>query len=596
MKIKSPGTWKYNVVYALLAGSLVALGARHVVLLRDERGRALAMAERQQRMIIPLPGRPGSIYARTFNRYVLLAGSKQVPGVFADPTMMPDARIGDVAIRAGDLLNEDPVRIQENLIEHRDNRFTRIKEAISPEQYQAIRSARLPGIGILYDWQREYPNGPLGAQVLGYRQYDGAPGEGLELSQDVHLSARNGQRVVLTDARRRAIWPVLSQSKLPQDGRNVYLCMDLIIQGYLEQALTEAVEKYGGRKTWATGLVVNPNTGEVLAMASWPSYDPREFNHTDANFRTNRSIVMPFEPGSAFKPIVAAAALDADLVNWQTQVNCESGEYLARNGGRITDHGSRYGMLTVWDVIVFSSNIGMAKIGEKLGNRALCETVYRFGFGERTMIELPGESPGIIRPLRQWDGYSLRRVPFGQEISVTALQLIMGYGALANGGELLRPRVIDSITDASGKELYRGERTVVRRAIGKKVSDAMRLCMMDVVERGTAKLARSDRWTIFGKTGTAQISGGPRGYVDGAYVSTFVGGAPVDNPEAICLISVYWPEKSKGYYGGKVAAPYVKDVLEKTLSYWTVPPDRSPGVITAGRGAPVDRRTTGSGW
>jgi cell division protein FtsI/penicillin-binding protein 2 len=580
-------------VFGVLLLALPALGARYVQLMRDSRGKAILMAEKQERMVIPVPARPGSVFAQTYSRYVLLAGSKPVPSVYADPYMLKDNEIAEASIRAGKALQENPMRIQEALVLRRDLRFTRIKNGITQEQLEAFRTAHVPGMGILYDWEREYPNGALASQVLGYRRPDGRPGAGLELSQDRSLAARDGRRVVLADARRRPIWPLPDQDKLPQDGKNVFLCIDLNIQGFLEQAVTEAVEKFRGPRTWATGLVVNINTGEVLAMFSCPTFDPREYNRLGPDARANRAIIMPFEPGSALKPVFAASAVEAGVVTYQTQIFCENGEYVAHNGGRITDHGSHYGWLTVADGVEKSSNILHAKLGEKLGNRAMYEIAHRLGLGERTCIELPGESPGIIRPLRRWDGYSLRRVPFGQEISVTALQLTMAFCALTNGGELLQPRIIDHITDVNGKEVYRGQRTVVRRAISPMVSAQTLAVLQGVVERGTGTSARSDRWAFFGKTGTGQIPG-PRGYIDGAYVSTFIGGGPVEKPELMCLISVYWPDRSKGYYGGKVAAPYVKQVLEKSLAYLNVPPDRRTGEVWTDRGSPAARPA--SGW
>ena len=196
----------------------------------------------------------------------------------------------------------------------------------------------------------------------------------------------------------------------------------------------------------------------------------------------------------------------------------------------------------------------------------------RYGFGAKTGIGLPGESAGIVRPADQWNGYSLRRVPFGQEISVSALQLAMAFSALANGGQLLRPQLVDHVRDASNQVVWRGERQVVRRVVSARTAAQAVAVMEQVVQRGTGKACRLDRWSSFGKTGTGQIPG-PGGYVEGAYTGSFVGGAPVRSPRVVCLISVYWPNKSKGYYGSKVAAPYVRKVLSRTLAYLDVPPD-----------------------
>ncbi|MGB2820011.1 MAG: penicillin-binding protein 2, partial [Phycisphaerae bacterium] len=427
-----------------------------------------------------------------------------------------------------------------------------------------------------------------GATVVGFRLHDGAGGGGLELSLDRHLRAADGRRVILADAFRRPIWPVAEQSRPPRDGCSVFLCLDAVIQDVLQNAVAASVQEFDAK--WGTGVVVDPRTGEVLAMCSVPSFDPGRFQHAAAGSRTNRAVCVPFEPGSALKPVFAAAAVDAALVTYQTQVYCENGSYRAHRGGRISDHGSHYGHLTVEDVVVHSSNIGMAKIGEKLGNRLQFATAHRFGFGARTDVGLPGESPGIIRPLRKWDGYSLRRVPFGQEISVTALQLAMAFSSLANGGLLMKPRLVDHVCSADGKVIWRGRPVVVRRVLKPSVAERTLAVLQQVVERGTGKRSRLEHWTSFGKTGTAEIPG-PGGYVPGAYVGSFVGGAPVSQPRVLCLISVYWPDQSKGYYGAKVAAPFVKEVLTRTLTYLNVPPDRpdADGLRSAVFAAAADR-------
>jgi cell division protein FtsI (penicillin-binding protein 3) len=282
---------------------------------------------------------------------------------------------------------------------------------------------------------------------------------------------------------------------------------------------------------------------------------------------------VPYEPGSVIKPIFAAAAVDAGLLTYETRIFCENGTYRARRGGRISDHGKSYGELSVADVVVLSSNIGMAKVGEKLGNERICAVARKFGFGRRTGVKLPGESGGIVRPLRVWDGYSTRRVPFGQEISVTALQLTMAFGSLVNGGLLLQPQLVDHVRDASGRVVWTRQPQVVRRVLSPAVAARTLNVLQQVVQRGTGKACRLERWSSFGKTGTAQVPGAG-GYIDEAYTATFIGGAPAGRPKVLCLISIYRPDKSKGYYGSKVAAPYVKEVLRQTLSYMNVPADR----------------------
>ncbi|MHC4985283.1 MAG: peptidoglycan D,D-transpeptidase FtsI family protein [Planctomycetota bacterium] len=315
-------------------------------------------------------------------------------------------------------------------------------------------------------------------------------------------------------------------------------------------------------------------------MTSAPSFSPAEYGAEPSEHRTNRAISTPFEPGSVAKPLFAAAAVDTGELDYDSLIDCEGGVYHARRGGRISDHGSSYGRISLADVVVYSSNIGMAKVGEHLGNGRLYAAARRFGFGTRTDVGLPGESGGIVRPADVWDGYSMRRVPFGQEISVTPLQLAMGFSALANGGLLLKPMLVDHVRDSAGNVVWRQEPTVVRRVLSPRAAADTLEVLRQVVERGTGKACQLDGWSSFGKTGTAQIPG-RGGYVDGAYTGTFIGGGPVGAPRAICLISIYWPDRAKGYYGSTVAAPYVRRVLQRTLSYLGVPQDEP--TVYAGR-------------
>ncbi|HUT56348.1 MAG TPA: penicillin-binding protein 2 [Phycisphaerae bacterium] len=567
------GKWRLHVVFSLLMLAMAALGGRMVQLVRAGRQDAGRMVLRQQLMVIPEPGRQGNIFVRTGKGYVLLAGTRCVPSCFADPNLIDDEDIAPTAIELGRALGMDPVQVQEKIHLRRQRRFVWVKRSISPAEANAVRALELPWVGITYEWKREYPNGGLAASVVGFPPAEdtAGTGAGVELAMHEVLSARDGRRVMLTDAARRPIVPVPERSTLPADGRSVLLCIDASIQGYLEQAVAGALSEFAGR--WATGVVVEPHTGRILAMCSLPSFNPNQYADATPADRTNRAVTVPYEPGSVAKPIFAAAAVEAGVVNYDTKIFCENGTYRAPRGGRISDHGSRYGWLSVRDVVVHSSNIGMAKIGEKLGNEQIHGAALRFGLGSQTNIDLPGESRGILRDLRRWDGYSMRRVPFGQEISTTTIQLAMAFCALANGGELLRPRVVDRVIDADGRTVWTGRRTMVRRAVSPRVAAETLAVMAEVVERGTGKACKLTRWTSFGKTGTAQVPG-PGGYEQDAYTSSFVGGAPAEAPRVLCLVSVFRPNKSKGYYGAKVAAPAVRQVLEQTLSYLDVPPDR----------------------
>jgi len=571
------GTWRYNVLFGVLVLAAGGLCVRMTLLIRTGQQDAIARAQHQQRMVVPLPGRPGMIFAQTRGSYVPLAASHQEPSCYLDPFILRDQEIADVSIALGGALGLDPVSLQDQIIRRRTERFMWVQRCIEPATAEKVKKIAKKldnsAIGITYEWQREYPNHTLAGAVVGFRLRDGQGGGGVELALDKRLSAIEGRRVMLADAGRRPIWPLAAESRPPSDGSNVFLTIDTLIQESLDIAVNEAAAKYGAK--WATGVVMDPRTGDVLAMSSSPGFDPAQFSQTSADNCTNRAVSLPFEPGSALKPVFAAAAVDAGVVNFQTVLFCENGEYFAAKGGRISDHGSRYGDLTVEDIVVHSSNIGMAKVGEKLGNARQFEIAKRFGFDSTTGIELPGESAGILRPLNRWDGYSLRRVPFGQEISVTALQLTNAFCAMSNGGVLMKPRLVSHIVRQDGEVVWRSEPQAIRRVLKPSTATQILAVLEQVVERGTGKACKLSKWTCFGKTGTAQIAG-RGGYVDGAFVGTFVGGAPVSNPRLVCLISVYWPDKRKGYYGAAVAAPYVKKVLEFSLTHLDVAPDKDP--------------------
>ncbi|MBL7132978.1 MAG: penicillin-binding protein 2 [Phycisphaerae bacterium] len=579
MTHRGVGRWRFDLIFGLLLLSMGVLAYYLGWMVRRGRADEIRRARKCQRLVRPRPARPGSIFARTRNRYVLMAGSRRVPCAFVDPKVLAEEGFDGVAIGVGEALDLDPIELQDIFFSRRGDRYVVVKRDITAGEVEAVRALGLRSVGIAYEWWREYPNGSLAATVLGFRRRDNVAGGGLELSQDEHLAPVNGLQVSLGDVRRRPVWPVAEKSVTPSDGNNVFLCLDAVIQGYLQRAVTESAQRFSAK--WATGVVVDPNTGQILAMCSAPTFDPNIYNRSQPNQQVNRAISVPYEPGSAAKWLFAAAAVDAGVMTYQTRIFCENGSYHPRNGGRISDHGKRYGYLTLREVMVVSSNIGMAKTGEVLGNRRLWVAARRFGLGEKSGIWLPGESRGVVHPLRQWNGYSMRRVPFGQEVSTTALQLAMAFSSLANGGLLVKPRIIGHIRGPDGEITWRSRREVVRRVLSPSVAAESLSVLQDVVERGTGKACRMARWTSFGKTGTAEIAG-PTGYIEGAYTATFVGGAPASSPKVICLISVYWPDKSRGYYGGTVAAPQVKRVLERTLWYMGVPPDRPVNLAWAG--------------
>ena len=607
--MKRPRFQRSDIVFLLLMVGLVGLMGRLGWMLhgndRAEGAQAAAVASRVEnemqgvKIIRLLPARTGNILGRSRHSLVLLAGSRQVPSIFLDPGWLTPQQLGLVAGELSEVLDMDSGDLYAQLCLRSKRRFAWVKREIVDADHVALRAwkkdlaarAKLlratgekgraraksllrmgDAVGIQYEWRREYPNGSLAGTVLGFCRKDGEPGNGLELAARRALQGHDGKHVQYGDVRHRAISSEASASVQPIDGKNVVTSIDVNIQRILQKAVSESVEKYGGK--WGVGLVINPHTGDILGMCSSPNFDPNQYRNTPPERMLNRALCNPFEPGSVFKAIMAAAAVNAGVVTYSRKIDCENGVYHASRGGRISDHGHSYGWITLTDIVVKSSNIGMAKIGEMLGNGTMFDLLQKWGFGQKTDICLSGETRGIVRKKEKWDGYSLRRIPFGQEISTSALQLGMAFSAIANGGVLMKPRLVQAITDSRGQVVRRYKPVEVRRVLSANVARQTRDVLGQVVERGTGKRCQIDQWTSWGKTGTAQIPG-IGGYAANAYTGSFIGGAPVARPAVVCLISIYWPDSKKGYYGGTVAAPYVKEVLEQTLTYLNIPSDKT---------------------
>ncbi len=571
--------WRFDLFFGLLVAAFAALAGRVVYLQFGGGGDLARLAARQQRRVMVLPARPGNIYARTRGGYVLLAGSKQVPTCYADPVLIGPDNLASAARKIAAAVGGFEAELYRKMYERRDKRFVYLLRNVSAAQARALGDLKLRGVGLMHEWRRHYPSGSLAAQAVGFRRVDGVAGAGIELQADSYLRSRDGVAVMGSDAARTGSYGFLRHYRPPVDGRHVFLTLDVIVQGFLEQALAELAERYKAAAAW--GVVMEPDTGEILAVACAPGYDPNDYAHSSPERRRNRAVTDPYEPGSCFKLFIAAGAVQMNAAALDTEFFCHNGIYHAYRGGTIRDFpGMHFGQLPLAEIVIHSSNIGMAKLGEHLGNWRLHRIASAFGFGRRTGADLPGESPGRLVSIRRWTPYATRRLPFGQgPIMVTALQMTTAFSAIANGGELLRPRIVDHVVDADGALVYQSRRRRIRRVLSRRVArQFLEEVLVNVVERGTGKRARLRQWRVFGKTGTAQI-GGPNGYEERAYTATFVGGAPAARPAAVCVISVYRPDYSTGYTGGKVAAPYVGEVLEKTLEYLETPPDKLGEVV-----------------
>lgn len=532
-------------------------------------------ANRQRSYVETIRARPGEILDRNGR---LLATSVTLRSLYVVPSQIEDA--WPVVTALGDALHLNPDRLFEEIAAHRRKEFLWIKRRISNEEAERVRKLQLPDEiwGFRDEFARRYPQGALAAHVLGLRDIDGIGRGGVEQSLDAVLRGKSGKRVLTRDARGRIIEVRDDASNPPERGRTVVLTIDSVIQLYAERELDALMDRWKPRG--ATAIVLDPQTAEILAMASRPAFNPNNpANVPDAAWK-NRAIAAIYEPGSTFKPFVVAAAVDRGLIARDEIFDCENGAY--RMGRRVLHDHHPYGPLSVTDILVKSSNIGMAKIGERLTNRGLYETALLFGFGSKTGIELPGELSGILRPLPQWNSYSTGSIPMGQELATTPLQLITAHAALANGGTLTTPRIIKEIrrdTDLSSNSDTPRPQPIVTSATvqGETARWIVQGPMVDVVRRGTGTRAQLDGYAVFGKSGTAQKPDPATGaYSSQLHVSSFLCGAPAKNPRVLVLVVVDEPSVGKNHYGGTIAAPTAAEILRKTLIHLRISPNTTP--------------------
>ena len=425
---------------------------------------------------------------------------------------------------------------------------------------------------------RVYPNQALAAHVLGYTQTQDAEinsnviseivGEdGIEKTMDDKLSGVAGWRLTETDRRGRELVSLRNQDLCARDGLNVVLTIDSVIQNIMEKSLADAMEKHSPISI--SGIAIRPKTGEIVAMATLPNFNPNNPGGASADARRNRVVTDVVEPGSTFKIVVISGALNDHLVTLNDMFDCERGHFPF--AGRVLHDHEPYGPLSVEEIITKSSNIGAAKVGIKMGENRLYDYISSYGFGTRTGLPLPGEVIGISRPVKNWSKVSVAQIPMGQGIAVTRLQMAMAMCAIANDGVLMRPMLVNRLEDQDGKTVVRYSPQSVRRVISDDAAKQMIEALKTVVSKdGTAEKAALEHYTVAGKTGTAQkVEGGE--YAHGKYISSFIGFFPADNPE-LC-ISIVLDESKEGYYGGQVAGPVFKEIAERSANYLNIRPD-----------------------
>ena len=515
----------------------------------------LALAHRQHYLTIDIPPSRGPITDRNGKEFVT---NLKIPSIYAVPRALKDEERADLGREVAKILGLDRKWVMARL--SRDKSFVWIKRRVTFEEAEKIRKLKCPELGVLEEYKRFYPQGTMLAQVLGFSTVDNQGVEGIERSMDGDLRGKPGKRVTQRDALGREIKAFEMKSLPVIDGNRVVLTIDQHLQYLTEKALEQAFKQWKARGAWA--IVMNPKTGEILAMANQPGFDPNHYASAGPDAKRNRAITDMYEPGSVFKIVAASGALNEGAVTPETVINCENGKW--NYGFKVLHDVHPYGMLPMMEVIVKSSNIGTVKIGLKMGSPKFQNYVKSFGFGTWTGIDLAGEAPGYTRPLAQWSKTSPYNIPMGQEVMVTSLQMATAMSVIANGGYLVRPYLVAKVQDPAGVTLKEKKPFIKRRVIKPETAATMRDILTQVIERGTGTKAKIPDVLAGGKTGTAQkILPGGRGYSHSAFMSSFVGFAPADNPRYAMVVVL--DEAKPMYYGGVVAAPVFKEVMGAAL-------------------------------
>ncbi|HEV8440841.1 MAG TPA: penicillin-binding protein [Methylomirabilota bacterium] len=570
------------VLAVILAGAFLGLLGRltHLQVVKHEEYTRLA--ESQHAKTIPLKAKRGPILDRNGQ---VLAVSAKAESLYALTSRVedPDA----LAARLAPILGEPAREIGKRL--DSSKRFVFVKRRLSPDVVEAIRDLKEPALGFVDESLRLYPNRELAAQAVGFEGVDGRGLAGVEQSWDGQLGGLDGRALVGRDALGREVTGSPTVVKLSVPGQGVMLTIDATLQ-YIAEREVEAAWRRTRSKA-AMAVLMDPRTGEILALAIRPTFNPNNFGAATDDERRNRAITDPFEPGSTFKVILAAAALEEGVARPGDRFYAENG---AITVARTTIHDwKKYGWLTFTEVLQNSSNVGAIKIGLLLGKERYYKYIAGFGFGAVAGVGLGGESRGQLRAPAQWSGLSLATMSIGQEISVTALQMVSAFAAIANGGRLMQPHVVRAVLDSQGRTVLRGfEPRVVRQVIGPDTAQVLTQMMTTVVREGTGHNAAIPGYAVAGKTGTAQkLDPATRRYSRAPGVLSFVGFVPADDPRLAMLVMLDEPKNEK--WGSEAAAPIFSAIGREALRYLNVPSrDTSPVPIV--RGEIVARSPDGS--
>lgn len=549
--MKTRDNFRAKYIYAFFIIFFILLLLRITYLQVFKKNFFQDLAQNQYYRLIPLSGKRGTIYD---SKGRILAKEINTHSVFADPLLIEDKKTTARLLAYNLGISEDFVEKRLN----RKKRFVWVKRKISWAEKEKIKGLKLKGVGFLREQKRFYPQEKLISSLIGITDIDSKGIDGLELQYDYYLRGKDGMVRVLQDSASREII-LTPQIITPQEGRNIILTIDSQIQYWVENYLEETIKKFDARE--GSVVVMNADTGEVLALANYPGFNPNNIREYSAQTMRNKSVCDMFEPGSVFKMVTLVAAVDENKFSDNDIIFCENGSFKIP-GATLHDWRS-YGNLTFREVFKKSSNIGVAKVANSIGKQKIYRYMRKLGFGEKTGIDLPGEIGGTIKPLNAWSYTSAYIMPIGQEVGVNLLQLVRAFAVVANGGYLVKPHVVRTIySQGYFKEAGIQRRKVISESCAKRAKNMLE----DVVSDGTGKLASIEGVKIGGKTGTAQTYDPKlRRYSLTDYRASFVGFISDLNPPIVIGVTVFAPRKS--HFGGVVSAPLFKKIAEKTIKY-----------------------------
>ncbi|HYT76227.1 MAG TPA: penicillin-binding protein [Vicinamibacterales bacterium] len=554
------------LVCAVLLGVwTTGIEARLVYLQVFNHAELMARADRQQLRTVAPPAKRGEIFDRNGR---VLAYSVDADTIAAIPTDIDNP--AEVAAQVCQALDECGPDRRQTITKSLSRRapFAYVARQASPEEAKRVRALALPGITLLKESRRYYPNSELAAHVIGYVGIENAGLGGIESAYDSQIRGKDGKILIQTDAKRHALFSRVERAATA--GAGIELTIDQYLQYVAERELREGVET--NRAAGGSAIVMDPHTGEILALANWPTFNPNAFGKTDNDARRNRAIQDIYEPGSTFKIVTASAAIQEHVMTPDTPIDTSPG-YITFGRRVIHDDHAGLGTIPFTDVIVKSSNVGAIKIGMRVGPERLGEYMARFGFGQTLAPDFRGESPGIVWSPARLDPSALASVSMGYQVGVTPLQMVTAASTVANGGNLLEPRVVRAFV-RDGKRIDVPHKTL-RRAIDTDTAATLSTIMEQVVERGTGKAARMEGYTIAGKTGTAHKLVNGR-YSNADYNASFVGFVPSRNPALAIIVVIDSPHGPNSYYGGTVSAPIFKRIAEAAVTYLGIAPNLNP--------------------